>query len=212
MIRTTKPSLRGFTLIELLVSMAIFISVITIATGALFSSQAINVRLQQTQAILDEVNLAAEVMIRDVRYGTTFYCDTSLPSTIPMVRKSCVYPNGGDVLIFRPVMMLNGSTNQLNDRVAYYISDGTLYKNEYPSGGPVTTIQMTSTGIDVTKLTFFATGAQSTTGANDFSSESDINQPLITIIVSGVTIPVKRTVAPVPFNIQTSASSRGIDN
>jgi prepilin-type N-terminal cleavage/methylation domain-containing protein len=34
--------MRGFTLVELLVTMAIFISVITIATGALYSAQAVN--------------------------------------------------------------------------------------------------------------------------------------------------------------------------
>lgn len=212
MTRTTMPPLRGFTLIELLVSMAIFITVITIATGALFSAQAVNVRLQQTQAILDEVNLAAEVMIRDVRYGAIFYCDTTLPTPVPMTRKSCIYPNGGGVLIFRPVLSLLGSTNRLNDRVAYYVENGTLYKKEYPSGGAERTLQMTSTGIDVNNLTFFATGAQSMTGTNDYSSLSDINQPLVTIIMSGVTIPLKRSVTPVSFSIQTSASSRGVDN
>jgi prepilin-type N-terminal cleavage/methylation domain-containing protein len=205
--------MRGFTLVELLVAMAIFITVITIATGALFSAQAINVRLEQTQVILDEVNLATEMMVRDIRYGTTFYCDTTSPgASVPTSRKSCAHPAGGTVLIFRPAVALSGSTNQLNDRIAYYISNGILYKKEYSSGGEVRTFQMTSSSINVSNLTFFVTGAQSTTGTNDFSSLSDINQPLVTILISGMTVPRRSNIPPVPFSVETSASSREIDN
>ena len=197
---------RGFTLVELMVTMAIFITVITIATGALFSAQAVNVRLEQTQVILDEVNLAMEVMVRDIRYGTVFFCDATLPSTVSMARKSCPYPTGGAVLLFRPVVALASSTNSLNDRVAYYVENGTLYKKEYPSGGSVKTSQITSAGIKVDKLTFF------TTGADDFPTQSDFNQPLVTVILSGLTVPRKVGTTPVSFSVQSSASSRGIDN
>lgn len=203
---------RGFTLVELMVTIAIFITVITVATGALFSAQAVNVHLEQSQIILDEVNVAMELMVRDVRYGTTFYCDTTLPSPVPTMRKSCAYPNGGGVLIFRPAVSLVGSTNPLNDRVAYYVSNGVLYKNEYPSGGDMTTSQLTSSSVNVSSLTFFTVGANSKSGTNDFSSRSDNNQPLVTIVLSGVTVPLKKNTLPVSFSIQSSASARDIDN
>lgn len=205
-------SIHGFTLVELLVTMAIFITVITIATGALFSAQAINVRLEQTQIILDEMNLATEVMVRDLRYGTTFYCDTAVQSTAPLLRKSCTYPAGGTVLSFRPAVQLTGSDNQLNDRVAYYVSGGVLYKREYPSSASSRTFQLTSSNLNVSNLTFFVTGAHSSTGTNDAGALSDTNQPLITVVVSGVTVPMRRNMVAVPFSIETSASSREIDN
>lgn len=208
----TKKSIRGFTLVELLVTMAIFITVITIATGALFSAQAINVRLEQTQIILDEMNVAVEVMVRDIRYGTTFYCDTTVQSTAPLLRKSCIYPTDGSVLSFRPATQLEGSDNQLNDRVAYYVSDGALYKREYPSGAEFRTFQLTSSSLDISDLSFFVTGAHSSTGTNDAGSFSDLNQPLITVAISGVTVPMRKNLVPVPFSIETSASSREIDN
>ena len=202
---------RGFTLVELMVTMAIFITVITIATGALFSAQAVNVRLEQTQVILDEINLATEVMVRDIRYGTAFYCDTVVQTPAPLIRKSCAYPIGGSVLSFRPAMKLAGSMNQINDRVVYYMSDGILYRTEYPSGGSATTQQLTSSNIDINTLTYFVSGANSVSGTNDFNSQSDINQPLTTVILSGTTVPRKSTTPAVPFSIQTSASSREID-
>lgn len=207
MINTQTRTLRGFTLIELLVTMAIFITIITIATGALFSAQAINVKLEQTQVILDEVNLAMEVMVRDVRYGTTFYCTTSLPGTIPANRQSCG-SEGGSVLLFRPAVQLTGSTDHIYDRVAYYVTNGVLFKSEYPYGGTSRTLQMTSSSVSVSKLNFFDRGVYSASGAGG----NDLNQPLITVVLAGATVPLKPNVPPVSFSVQTSASSREIDN
>jgi len=203
---------RGFTLVELLVTMAIFISVITIATGALFSAQVVNTRLQQTQSILDGVNLATEVIVRDMRYGSSFYCDTAIPLPMVSVRKSCEYPNGGTVIIFKPTMALANTTNQSLDRVAYYLSAGVLYKDEYPYGGTKRTLQITSSDVDVQKLSFYAKGLNTTTGASDYGGASDYSQPLVTMVISGVTIPRKKTTQPVSFSVQTSASSRALDN
>jgi type II secretory pathway pseudopilin PulG len=207
---------KGFTLIELLVTMAIFINVITIATGALYSAQAVNTRLEQTQTVLDGVNLATEVIVRDIRYGSNFYCDNSLsvPTPVPTLRKSCPYSTGGgNVLIFKPTTALSGTTDQSLDRVAYYLSNGILYKNEYPSGGVVKTYQITASDVSIGTLAFYATGLNSSLGlpSVDYASTADNNQPLITLIISGVTIPQKKSVQPVTFSLETSASSRTLD-
>lgn len=205
-------NMRGFTLVELLVTMAIFISVITIATGALFSAQVVNTRLEQTQAILDGVNLATEVIVRDMRYGSNFYCDTSIPFPMTTVRKNCAYPSGGTVLIFRPTIAIPGTSDQTKDRVAYYLQNGVLFKNEYPYGGSMKTYQITSGDVNITDLHFYSTGLNTTTGSSDYASTYDYNQPLITMVISGVTIPKKKTIQPVTFSVQTSATSRALDN
>ena len=209
-------SLSGFTLIELLVTMAIFINVITIATGALYSAQHVNVLLEQTQTVLDGVNLASEVIVRDIRYGTNFYCDNSLsvPTPVPTLRKSCPYSTGGgNILVFKPMIALTGSTDASKDRVAYYLANGILYKNEYPFGAPMRTYQITSSDVTIGTLAFYATGTNSSLGdpSIDYGSVSDNNQPLITIVISGVTIPKKINVQAVTFSLQTSASSRTLD-
>lgn len=205
-------SMKGFTLVELMVSMAIFISVITIATGALFASQVVNTRLEQTQAILDGINLATEMMVRDMRYGFNFYCDTSVPSPMTSLRKNCEYPGGGTVLIFRPSLPLSDSTNERLDRVAYYIQDGILYKNEYPYGSLMRTYQITSNDVNITDLHFYSAGLNTTTGVGDYAGSYDYNQPLVTMVISGVTIPQKKTIQPVTFTVQTSGTSRALDN
>lgn len=204
MIRLSLHTIRGFTLVELMVTMAIFTGVVTIATGALFSAQAINVRLQQTQIILDEASVASELMVRDIRYGTVFYCTNSEPGpTAQISRLSC--PIGGTVLFFRPAVILSGSTNQANDRVAYYVKDGALYKNEYPSGGVMRALRVTSSSLAITDLNFIVKGAEA-------KANYDLNQPVITISLVGLTVPSKPSTPPVSFNMQTTASSREIDN
>lgn len=201
-------STQGFTLIELLVSMAIFTVVITIATGALFSAQAINTRLEQTQTVLDGVNLATEVMVRDIRYGSNFYCTTgsSVPTPLPTTRQDCAYPTGGSVLVFRPTSALLGTTDQTQDRVAYYLSNGILYKDEFPYGATKSTYQITSNDVVINTLAFFAKGLQTSLDASP-----DYNQPIVTTVISGRTVPPKNNVQAVTFTIQTGASSRTLD-
>lgn len=206
-----KKSVQGFTLVELLVSMAIFVTVITIAVGALFSAQVVNTKLEQTQAVLDGMHLATEVIVREMRYGAWFYCDTSIPSPLPSTRKSCDYPNGGTVLIFKPTAALLGTTDETRDRVAYYLSSGVLYKNEYPYGGTMRVNQITSSDVRVDTLSFYATGLNTTAGTSDYLNVADYNQPLITMIISGETVPRKITSQPVSFSVQTSAASRTLD-
>lgn len=199
---------RGFTLVELLVSLAIFTSIITIATGALFSAQAVNARLEQTQLILDGVNLAVEVMSRDIRYGTIYYCDTAVRTPLQTTRLSCPRSAGigGTAVIFKPSVKLSQSTDSVSDRIAYYLSNGAIFKDEYwkVSGNYVKkTYQITPSDVNITDLVFYVSGAEGSPGES--------NQPLITMIVSGTTIPPKSNVKPVTFTIQTSASSRGLD-
>lgn len=199
---------RGFTLVELLVATAVFIFVITLTTGALFSAQSLNVRLQQTQAIMDSLNLGVELMIRDARYGSNFYCTTTVQNIAG--RRSCPHSasgsQSGSVLVLSPPVALRGSTNVLTDRVVYFVSGGVLYKNEYPTGTTARlNIQITPNDVNVSSISFFVTGAESV-------SEGDLNQPVITFSLRGVTIPAKQSERSVEFNIQTTVVPRSIDS
>ncbi len=207
-----RSSARGFTLVELIVAVGIFTSVITIATGALFSAQAVNAKLEQTRVILDGVNLAAEIMSRDIRYGSNFHCTNNKSDPTYLLRKSCAHPTGNSVLLFKPSIALPGSTDSLQDRIAYYLVDGVLYRDEMPYGALVRTSQVTSIDADVEDLTFFVVGANSSSGNSDDGSLSDYDQPLITFTLSGVTVPTRAITQPVRFSVQTSVSSRGLDN
>lgn len=201
-----KNNTKGFTLIELMVVVALFTTILVVAVGALFSAQAINTKLQQTQMILDGVNLSIEEMVRDIRYGSVFYCTNNDTGVLDQIhqRLSCIYPNGGNILFFKPANALT-STYSENDRIAYYISNGSLFKKEFPEG--ITTeepVQITASDIIVENLNFYIKGAEA-------NSTGDYIQPVVTLSISGVTNPSQPNVTPVRFSVQTTSSTRKID-
>ena len=221
-------ALKGFTLVEILVVLGLFSSVMTIAVGALLSAQSINVKLQDSQSVLDNMNLSVETMSREIRYGSEFHCDDTLEIALQTasssLRKDCQFVDatsgGGAVLIFKP----NNFTS--DDRVAYYVSEqGVLLKDEY-IGGATTTYQITSDSVTIRSLVFYVTGAYTLSGTTKNAvNANDFDQPLITVTIDGETKPVKkylqtiagegsakRNIKAVRFTLQTSVSSRILDN
>lgn len=200
--------MKGFTLVELMVVIALFTTIMTVAIGSLFSAQAINVKLQQTQVVIDGINLAVEEMVRDIRYGSTFYCTDfsfvqNLSGSMPD-RQDCLYPTGNKALVFKPANALT-QANSSNDRIAYYISNGTLLKKLFPEGDTTgIAIAITAPDIKIDSLLFFVKG----TGTS-VSTTPDYIQPVITISISGVT--TKSQTNQVNFAVQTTSSARKID-
>ena len=201
---TSQP---GFSLVEIIVVLGLFSSISTLVLGSLFNAQAVNARLQETQSILDNVNLSTQIITRDIRFGSDFYCATTLPSVIPLVRKNCpLGGTGGTILIFKP----SDAANVL-DRVVYSISNGILYKNEYRAGS-LEVLQMTANDVVIESMTYYVDGANTSNGSNDEGGLSDYKQPLITLLISGRSISASSARTPVTFNIQTSVSARELDN
>jgi hypothetical protein len=145
--------------------------------------------------------------MREIKFGTEFFCDTTLPATIPTIRKNCGYTtNGGKVLIFKP-----GDQASTTDRTAFYVRNGVLYKDEYYQGS-TSTLQMTANDVFVKSITFFVEGAQTYDGSNDFGNALDYRQPIVTMLVSGAAVNKVTNNVPVTFNIQSTVSVREIDN
>ncbi len=206
---------QGYLLVEILVVLGLFSSISTLSLGALFNAQSVNARLQETQAILDNMNLSTQTITREIRFGSDFHCEETTPTglisgipTVPTNRKNCPASGPqGTVLIFKP----SDATNNL-DRTAYYVRNGLLYKEIYPYAGTTTVLQMTSDDVYITSLKFNVVGANTSTGLNDYLGAIDYQQPLVTIFLSGVTRPVKASTPAATFDIQTAVSARELDN
>ncbi len=210
-IKKNKKNIQGYSLVEILVVLGLFSSIATLSLGALFNAQSVNARLQETQAILDNINLSSQTVTREIRFGSDFYCSTTLPtsqSVVPTQRKNCEEgTTPGTILIFRP----SDATNEL-DRVAYYVSNGVLFKDVYPYLGSTTVLQMTSDDVNITSFRVNVNGANTSTGENDVSNAIDYAQPLIRIYLTGKTRPAKASTPPATFDIQTAVSARELDN
>lgn len=203
--------IQAFSLVEILVVLGLFSSIATLSLGALFNAQSINSRLQETQAIFDNVNLSIQTITRDIRFGSDFYCDITppiAPSVVPTIRRNCVYgSSGGTVLIFKPA----GAKNDL-DRVVYYIKNGILYKDNYPYNATATVFQLTADDMLIKSLTFYVDGAQTSDGSNDYLNQHDYKQPLVKVFFSGITRPTGKNTKPADFDLETAISAREIDN
>ena len=203
---------RGFSLVEILVVLGLFSSIATLSLGSLFNAQAVNRRLQETQTILDNINLSTQSITRDIRFGTIFYATTSIPvgdERPTTKRRDCAIEGSVNctVLIFRPA-----DTEHDNDRVVYYLRDGTLYKTLYLEGQASSTEQMTSDDVIISQMFFYVEGAQSSTGTNDDNDALDFEQPIITFFLSGYTKSFSKVMASTTFNFETAISPRELDS
>ena len=66
--------LEGFTLVEMLVAIAVFMSVMVVAIGALMSIINANKKNQAIKSVVDNVTFALDSISRDMRSGINYKC------------------------------------------------------------------------------------------------------------------------------------------
>jgi type II secretory pathway pseudopilin PulG len=200
---------KGITLVEILVVLGLFSGVATLALGALFNTQAINNKLLENQSILDNVNFSLQAVTRDIRYGAEFHCAATVLVTATTTRRDCEPGSGGGVYI----NFLGAEGTNANDRVAYYVEEGVLYKRESPFGVSPLTYQMTGRDIYITDFRVYIDGAYATNPLLSADQMTfDYTQPKITILLSGRSNPSRASIVPSTFSIETVVSSRLLDN
>ena len=198
-----KNTSAGFTLVELLVSLALFTIAMTVSIGSLYTVSQASKRVQAMRSVLDNLNFAMESMSRNIRTGTKVTCGPLVNINAPV---SCALSTGGsDTISFQ-------STLGVQEKVSYTLDQSnpnaiSIAKVVAPldtdtSGTIVpSTIAVTAPEIQITSLKFFVDG-------NDAGGVSDLRQPNVIIIVSGVATVNDQSA---PFTIQTYASQRTIE-
>lgn len=189
---------QGFSLIELLVSMALFIVVLTMGIGALLVLINANVKAQNTQESVSNIQFALDSMSREIRTGFAFYCSNGVETTGGMnIHRDC---NKGTYLsIIEGGKSLTKGVN--NRRIAYRFnsSAGSIERKV----GTGSWVRLTSPTIDITSMHFNV--ANSSTKSNDGNSL----QPNVTIFIEGVVAGVGDTSS--EFMLQTTVTKRVLD-
>lgn len=175
---------KGFTLIELIVSITVFITVMTIAMGAIFSVFNSNAKSKNMKTALANLNVALESMSREIRFGSVYHCG---PYTYPNILTPQDCPAGDSRFTF---ISSDGTT------ITYRQNSQAVDKN-VNGGGPV---RVTGPEITIQSLTFYTLG----------SSQADTLQPKTVIIVRG-TVGTGSAKAVTSFAMQTLVSQRVID-
>ncbi len=187
---------RGFSLIEMMVSIALFAIVVTTSVGTLLVLVDANAKSQSIQIAINNLSFAIDVMTRQIRTGTDFYCANNQPaitsgSSLKSGVSDCA--NGGSAIAF--------TDTRTGQRVSFALAhpNGTTIQRRIDGVGGNAWLDMTGSNINITNLDFVVTG----------SGPSDDVQPSVTIFVEATVGDV--TGLGSQFEIQTSVVQRKLD-
>lgn len=182
---------------ELLVSMALFIVVITMGVGALMVMINGNVKAQNNNDAVSNIQFALDSMAREIRTGFAYYCSSGTETTGDItVQQDC---NQGTYLsIIEGGKSLTQGTN--NRRVAYrYNTTDDSIERKIGTG---TWVRLTNETVKITDMHFNVAGSAPKSDANNA-------QPNVTIYVTGEVAGIGDTGS--TFNLQTTVTKRVLD-
>lgn len=184
---------RGFTLVEMMVAVTLFSVVMVVATGSLLSLVTASRKAQSLHSVMDNLNIALDGMVRNMRMGDAYRCDGPDPLT-----PNCT--DGGTSVYFEP---FGDSTpgDSGDDWVYWFAEDengiGRLYRSE---NGGTNYYAITAAEVDIEELDFFVIGATS----------GDTTQPRVVVVMKG-TAGADDVRTRTTFHIQATATQRSLD-
>jgi len=205
--QNTKNRQKGFTLVEVMVSVALFVTIITIGISAVLNANITHKRTEAVRQVLDNINLLAEDMARNLRTGYDYDCNYPDYATAPNPNTPTDCTDSLSIMFEGQF----GDPTDSDDQIYYEIIDdinnsGFVRKGSAIDGTPqISPITLSSAvagglivDIDTTQSGFTVIG----------SDPNDGIQPRVIIRLSGA-INYKDTL--VPFAVQTTVSQRKID-
>lgn len=188
--KNKKQKQSGFTLVELMVSMSVFIIILTISMGSIYSVIDANRKSQSLRSVMDNLNYSLESMTRTIRFGTTYHCDAtqgilsqSVDCQTSAGASSMAVNSSGATIIYK-LVSVNGK-----GRIARTISGVDQY--------------LTGSDVDITTLNFRVIGSST------YNNGADLLQPQAIIVISGNV--GTRATSKSTFTIQTTVSQRLFD-
>ncbi len=193
----------GFTLVEMIVAVALFAVVMLVAVGALLSLTGANKKAQALQSVMNNLNIALDGMVRNVRMGTEYHCGPG--SFMGNGTDDCTSEGGGIVFSFKPYCdpaICNASSQS---RWIYEFigptgnAGGYLARSE---DGGSSWVQLTAPEVSIEDMAFYVIGTE----------PGDLNhiQPKVLIVMQGQaggeSGKTKTT-----FHIQATAVQRELD-
>jgi prepilin-type N-terminal cleavage/methylation domain-containing protein len=181
---------KGFTLIEMVVSVALFAVVMTICVDVLLSLINANRKAQALQSVMNNLNIALDGMVRNIREGSDFHCGSG-PTGSP---QDCAA--GATTFAFEPY----GNTNSDPSWVLSFAQDASGVGRIYKSVGGQSPIAITAPEVSVDEMDFYVVG----------TTQGDTTQPKVIIVIKG-SAGVAGTSARTTFHIQATAVQRSLD-
>lgn len=211
----------------MIVSLAVFSVVITIAVGALLVLVKTNDQLQGEQSVMTNLSFALDSMTREIRTGTKYYCDAAANYSAGGPNNIFDDGNNLDTILdlddvrdcvngrtppshnLQGVAFIEGGesiTGGADERILYFFdnTDSTDPKRIYRRFGTRSPEPITSDDIHIQKLEFFVSGSAP-------ESSSEVNQPMVTIVVEAVESKFRNDANPKVYRLQTTITQRTLD-
>ncbi len=178
----------GFTLIEIMVSVSIFAIIMVISAGSIVSIFDANRKSQTLRAVMDNLSLTMESMVRTIRFGTNYHCGIN-PGEITVTTEDCL---GGDDSM--SVLSADG------EQVSYFLDSNRIRRET--NGGE--SYYLTSSDVTITDLFFWVEGSA------PYASEGTTKlQPRVIIVIRGYA--GDKPSSKSEFTLQTAVSQRAFD-
>ena len=178
---------KGFTLVEMITAVAIFSLVMVIGMGALLNVLHANKQTQAIQTAVNNLNLAMEMMSREIRTGYYYHCGSGDYT----LTRDCLV--GDSSIAFEP---FDGDVFNPNDQVVFRFDNNGIYKS-VDSGANF--LSLTAEELILEDLYFVVTG----------SDINDLIQPKVLIVAKGYV--GEKEKEKTYFNLQTTVTQRLID-
>lgn len=185
---------KGFTVLEMMVAIAIFLIVITAGMGAVLNANLLHNKSTDMRSIMDNLTFIMEDMSRSIRVGNNFFCDS-----YPQVSQGGYQPK--DCISGNKVLSFEKREFQNINVYSYKIDKTNSNLEKIINGGSPLILNPEEVIIDGNASGFYVSGSET-------YLNSDTEQPLITIILSGKIVSKGYTT---PFSLQTTVSQRTID-
>ena len=185
----------GFTLVEMVTAVAIFSMVMVIAMGALLAVLNANKQNQAIQTAVNNLNLAMEMMSREIRVGYTYHCGEGTIADPIIETKNCGI-NGESYIAFEA---FDGDPNDDSDQVIFKLENGRIQRSD---NSGTNFLYLTARDVVLERLVFYVVGTDIT----------DDIQPRVLINLGGyVDLGSVGDRGKSYFNLQTTISQRLID-
>jgi type II secretory pathway pseudopilin PulG len=192
----------------MMVAVSLFAVVMTISVGALLSLVDANRKAQALQSVMNNLNVALDGMVRSIRMGTVYHCDSTSQYNMSVLSSRGNCTDGGELIAFES---FNGSSNENDDQWVYWHEDGRLYKSTDTRDSA---LPVTAPEVQIDSFAVYVTGAEGTLNEN-----GNTEQPKVIIVIQGTAgsgenafgVIGNRERIRTTFNIQAVASQRLLD-
>ena len=178
-----------------MISLALFSVVVLVCTAALLALISVNKKAQAIQAVMNDLNVTIDGMVRNIREGSVYNCGNVAASVL-----DC--PTGNTSLIsFAPYGV---SSTDATKRWVYRFVPPTISSTGYierSKDGGANYSRLTSPEVSVTSVTFYVVG----------TNNIDNDQPRILIVIKGSAGNAYDAKISTQFHVEASATQRQLD-